>query len=341
MKTNKQHHSTNPNPTTHPMRNILILTVSSAVLCSANIFAADPVANPNPGLQIKPQAQAPGAGFGGGVIINSSGGNPGAAFGRGVGGKSASEYYIESINKVVPLTPDQQNTMMKIIEARDKSVQEYNAKNADKLKAAQQAMMDAYKSQDKEAIAKSQKENQALYAGTSELYAKAQKELDAVLTPEQKTKRKDAQVAQMIKSLTGGVTLTPEQETKIKAVIAEAGGGESRERANYQAVQDVLTAEQKAAITKNRTLSMTKMMFGHANLTADQNKQIETAYDTLVKSGAKPEEISKKLNDAVNGLLTPEQKETTKGGFSSGLPGGAKPGAPLGSPQILKTAPRP
>ena len=233
------------------MRNILILTMSSAVLCTVNIFAADDISPTTTRAQLKPLAPQAGQAFGGGVIINNSGGNPGASLGR-AGGKSASEWYIESINKVVPLTPDQQNTMMKIIEARDKATQEFNAKNADKLKAAQQAMMDAYKSQDKEAIAKSQKENQALFAGSSEIYAKSQKELDAVLTPEQKAKRKDAQVAQLIKSLTGGVTLTPEQETKIKAVIAEAGGGEGRERTNYKAVQDILTPEQKETIAKSR-----------------------------------------------------------------------------------------
>ena len=235
------------------MRNILILTMSSAVLCTVNIFAADDISPTTTRAQLKPLAPQAGQAFGGGVIINNSGGNPGAALGR-AGGKSASEWYIESINKVVPLTPDQQNTMMKIIEARDKATQEFQAKNADKLKVAQQAMMDAYKSQDREAIAKSQKENQVVFAGRTEIYAKAQKELDDVLTPEQKAKRKDAQAAQLIKSLTGGVTLTPEQETKIKAVIAEAGGGggEGRERMNYKAVQDILTPEQKETIAKSR-----------------------------------------------------------------------------------------
>ena len=322
------------------MRKILTLTVTSAALITANIFAADPVANPSP--QLKPQVQAQGGGFGAGVIINKSGsGNPGAAIGRtGSGGKSASEWYIESINKTVPLTPDQQNTMMKIIEGRDKTLQEFNTQNADKLKAASQAMMDAYKSQDKEAIAKAQKENQALYGGSSEIYAKAQKELDAVLTPEQKSKRQEARVTQVMKSLTDGVTLTPEQDKKIKTIIMDSSGGESRERANYQAVQDVLTAEQKAGIAKNRTLAMTKMMFGRANLTAEQAKQIESAYDDLVKSGTKTEEFTKKLNDAVNRLLTAEQKETMKGGFTTGRAGGTAPGAPLGAPQTLNPAPR-
>ncbi len=334
MKTKTHQHNINPNPTTHTMRNILILTVSSAVFCSTNIFAADPVANPS--TQLKPQAQAPATSVGGGVIINGPQvGNPGGPFARVGGGKSASEWYIESINKVVPLTPDQQNAMMKIIEARDKAIQDYNTANADKLKAANQAMMDAFKSQDREAIAKAQQENQALFGGTSKIYAAAQKELDDVLTPEQKAKRAEARVTQVIKSLTDGVTLTPEQEAKIKSIIAESGG-ETRERANYQAVQDVLTAEQKAAIAKNRTLSMTKMMFGRANLTADQVKQIESAYDDLAKSGSNPQELSKKLNDAVNNLLTPEQKEATKGGFNTGRPGGTTPGAAIGAPQILR-----
>ena len=71
-------------------------------------------------------------------------------------------------------------------------------------------------------------------------------------------------------------------------------------------------------------------------LTAEQTRQLETAYDDLAKSGAKPEELPKKLNDAVNNLLTPEQKETMKGGGNTGLPGGAAPGAALGAPQILR-----
>ena len=279
------------------------------------------------------------------MLINAPGvGNPGVAIGRGDGGKSAAERHIDSINKVVPLTPEQQNTIGKIIEARDKAMQEFQAKNADKLKAASQAMMDAYKSQDKEAIAKAQKENQALWAGTSAISSKAQKELDDVLTPEQKAKRAETRVTQTIKALTDGVTLTPEQEKKMKAILAESGGGESREHANYKALQDVLTSDQKAAIAKSRTLSMTKMMFGRANLTTDQTKQIKAAYDDLAKSGAKPEELPKKLNDAINGLLTPEQKETMKGGFTTGRAGGAAPGSPLGSPlgspQILNPAPR-
>lgn len=323
------------------MRNSFILTLSSAVLCTVSIFAADDISPAPTRPQVKPPAPQSGQAFRGGVIINNSGGNPGAALAR-AGGKSPSEWYIESVNKVVPLTPDQQNTMMKIIEARDKAVQEFNAKNADKMKAAQQAMGDAFKSQDKDAIAKAQKEYQGVFAGTSEIYRKSQKELDDVLTPEQMAKRKDAQVAQVIKSLTDGVTLTAEQETKIKAVVAEAGGGEGRERANYQAVQDVLTAGQKAAITKNRTLSMTKMMFGRANLTADQLKAIETAYDDIVKSGnAKPGEIPQKLHDAVNNLLTPEQKEAKIADFQERAPRGAAGTTPLGAPQILNPAPRP
>jgi len=273
MKTKKHHHNINSKPITHTMRNILILTMSSAVLCSANIFAADPVA-------IKP---APGS--------------------LGFGTQSYYQSYIQNIIKVVPLTPDQQNTMMKIIEARDKAIQDYNAANADKLKAAMQAIVAADKSQDKEASAKARKEYDALHVGSTEINAKAQKELDEVLTPEQKAKRTEASVNQMIEAMTAGVTLTPEQVAKLKAIVAESGG-----RQNYRALQDVLTAEQKAAIAKNRTLSITKMRFGRANLTGEQIKQIESAYDDLAKSGSiKPEEIYKKLTDAVNKLLTPEQ----------------------------------
>ena len=157
--------------------------------------------------------------------------------------------------------------------------------------------------------------------------------------------------AQIIKSLTDGATLTPEQTAKIKEAIAKSGGGEGRERGSYQAVQDVLTPEQKTAITKKRAVSYTNMIYGSVGLTDDQKKQIDAAADDLAKAGTKPEEFQKKLNDAANGLLTPEQKEKIKGGgvYSIGRAGGAAPGAALGAPQggnpgaplqLLNPAPR-
>ncbi|MEI7822121.1 MAG: Spy/CpxP family protein refolding chaperone [Verrucomicrobiota bacterium] len=287
------------------MRNILILTMSSAVLCSANIFAADPVA-------IKP---APGSlGFG-------------------------TESYIQKIIKFVPLTPDQQNSMMKIIEARDKSLQELRAKNADKSLAVKQAILAAYKSQDKEAIAKARKEYEALHAGSTEIYAKARKELDGVLTSEQRAKYQEGRVTSVMKFAFDGMTLTPEQKKEIKAIaFAESSGVNSGSGVDYQedlavhqAVQSVLTAEQKATIAKKRTLSITKTRFGRANLTGEQIKQIESAYDDLAKSGSiKPEEIYKKLTDAVNNLLTPEQKKANKAQQKEGAEG---------APQVLQVKP--
>jgi len=160
-----------------------------------------------------------------------------------------------------------------------------------------------------------------------------------VLTSEQRAKYQEGRVTSVMKFAFDGMTLTPEQKKEIKAIaFAESSGVNSGSGVDYQedlavhqAVQSVLTAEQKATIAKKRTLSITKTRFGRANLTGEQIKQIESAYDDLAKSGSiKPEEIYKKLTDAVNNLLTPEQKKANKAQQEEGAEG---------APQVLQVKP--
>lgn len=240
--------------------------------------------------------------------------------------------------------------MAKIMEARDKAAQELQTKNGDKLKAAMQAMTDAYKGKDKDAIAKAQKDYQEVSAETTNLYKQAQTDLDNVLTPEQKTKRQEQMMAQTIKSLTEPAVLTGEQVAQMKSLIAKQNtggareGGERGENKWHQSMQDVLTAEQKATIARHRALSCAKAVFGRVNLTAEQLQKIEAAYDELAKTpNLSGEALMKKLSEKINGLLTEEQKEAMKKGGWMGLPAGAfgaAPGQPVsrpaGSPQITK-----
>jgi Spy/CpxP family protein refolding chaperone len=319
----------NPSPR---MKTVLLLSVSAALLLAGNLNAAEEGIR----VEIKPNP-APAGGAG----------NPGAPQGLnafGVGGKSVAAWYIESLEKTVTLTPRQKEAMTKIIEARDKATQEFQAKNGEKLKAAMKAMTDAYQGKDKEAIAKAQKEYQELSAETTRLYKQAQTDLDNVLTPEQKTKRQDAIATQTIKSLTEPAVLTEEQVTRIKAILAKGNPGREREEHQwYQSIQDVLTPEQKAAVARHRALAGAKARFGGANLTAEQWQKTEAAYDDLAKtSGLNSEAISKQLVERVNGLLTAEQKEAMKKGGWGGLQAGAaqgQPGQPIakpgGSPQVI------
>jgi Spy/CpxP family protein refolding chaperone len=329
------------------MKKFQILVVSAVLLSVGNQFAAEeggvreevrPGGNPAGGAVLNPDRP------GGAVVLNAG----------GFGGKSAAAWYIEGIEKSVKLTPEQKDAMTKIMAARDKAAQEFQTKNADKLKAAMQAMTEAYKTKDKDAIAKAQKDYQEASAETSRLYKQAQTDLENVLTPEQKAKRQEQTVAQTIKSLTEPAVLTAEQTAQIKSILAKQNtggrwreGGERGENRWHQSIQDVLTADQKATIAKHRALSNVKAMFGRVNLTADQLHKIEATYDELVKTpNVSSEGITKKLYEKVNGLLTEEQKEAMKKGVWTGLPGGAvsaggaAPGQRVkrraGSPQVIK-----
>jgi Spy/CpxP family protein refolding chaperone len=302
------------------MKRIAMLVMFAALVCAVNSSTAE---EGGVRIQIQP-AGNPGVQV---LTPNAAGGSIG--FG-GFSGKSASSWYIESIEKTVALTPEQREAMTKIMEKRDKDSQEFQTKNADKMKSAMQAMTDAYKGKDKEAIEKATKAYQEASAGSAQIYKKAQSDLDNVLTAEQKTKRQEAMVAQTIKSLTDPAVLTPEQTAKIKELIAKnTAAGERAERNWYQSVQNVLTPEQNAAIAKHRALSYAKAVYGRVNMTPDQMKKVESAYDELAKTpGIKPEEVTKQLYERVNGLLTAEQKEAMKKNAWSGLQPGASPNTP-------------
>jgi Spy/CpxP family protein refolding chaperone len=301
------------------MKTVSILVASAVLLSLPNLIAAE---EGGIRFEVRPGANPQGGGAGG---LNPFGG----------GGKAAAAWYIESLEKTVTLSPEQKEKITQIIEARDKAAQEFQAKNAEKLKSATQAMMEAYKAKDKDAIAKAQKEYQDASAETSRLFKQAQTDLENVLTPEQKTKRREAQIAQTIKAVTEPAVLTEEQLTRIKGLLAKGNtGGEREERQWYQSIQEVLTPEQKALVARHRALANARAGFGRANLTADQWQKVEAAYDELAKTpGASSEAITKQLAERVNGLLTEEQKQAMK---KTGWPAGAAVGQPGAPAQVIK-----
>jgi hypothetical protein len=253
-------------------------------------------------------------------------------------GKSAAQWHIESIDKIVNLTDLQKKAMTGIIEARDKAVQEFQAKNAEKVKQAGNVMVEAYKGKDKDAIAKSQKAYQELYAPMHEAMKKAQKDLDSVLTAEQTEKLQESRATAWIKASTDPVQLTEEQMKKAKDVYKEAmkaGGYEALGRGMSDKIQDILTPEQKAAIYKHRAMSYVKSMFSQAKLTSEQTKQVEAAVDAMGKEQNFKFDWAKvqQLNEKIEAVLTAEQKEAIKKARSAWTPiqpGAAAPGARAG-----------
>jgi Spy/CpxP family protein refolding chaperone len=305
-------------------------------------------------------------------------------------GKSAATWYIESIDKTVNLTDQQKKTITAIIEARDKAMQDFRTANAEKLKAASNAMMEAYKSKNQDATAKAQKEYQDLYAPMHEAMKKSQTDLDNVLTAEQKEKLQDSRVMTAIKSATtplelsaeqikqikaalpkgepnealrkvydtvqqvltaeqkeklqdlrvmatikattAPVELSAEQIKQIKAALPQGGQPWQAQAKVYEVVQQVLTAEQKVAITKHRNMSYVKSMYGRAKLTEEQLKQAEAACEALAKDpNVKPNELYLKLKEKVDALLTDEQKKAMSQPGRMGGAGGmiVLPGGPL------------
>lgn len=283
-------------------------------------------------------AEQPGKLGGGKIVVRASEGSGGlVVFSAGGVGKTPAAWYIESIDKIVKLTDAQKHRITEIIEARDKAMKDFQAQNAEKTQAAGKAFTEAYKSKNKEAIAKAQKDYQALYAPMHEIMKKSQADLAGVLTVQQQAALRESRLMTMIKYATDPVKLSPEQIKKIKAAMPKAAGSESAERKSYEAIQQVLTPEQKATIVKHRATGYVKSMFFQAKLTPDQWKQVEAAYDQMIKDGtikaAGGWEGYEKLADKVNGLLTAEQKEAMKKARTWSPAGGGAvrfaPGAPV------------
>jgi Spy/CpxP family protein refolding chaperone len=261
---------------------------------------------------------------------------PSLGGGAGFAVKSPAAFYIESTDKVVNLTEDQKKASTKIFEERERLTKEFQAQHGEQTKAALSALSAAYKSKDKEAIAKASKAYQDACAPLSEMWKKSQAELNNVLTPEQKAKLREHQLTTMLSAVTAPVKLSEEQVQRIRQA-AQAEPGDAWGLKVSKVMEEVLTAEQKAAIAKHRLMDAVKTMFGRANLTAEQLKNVEAACDELVKGQSKlglAPGLYSKLAEKINGLLTAQQKEAMKKAPQSSWQ--QRPGAPTTQCQAPK-----
>ena len=230
----------------------------------------------------------------------------------GASALGGSTWYIDYIDRIVKLTDEQKKAMTEIIDARNQAAKEFQTENAHKLRAANAAMIESFRSRDREAIAKAQREYQELYAPMHEMMKKSQSDLTNVMTPEQKAAFRDFQLMTAVRNMVAPVQLSDEQIQQIKAnsKAGDLGGFGGK---IYQTVQQVLTPEQKTTIAKHRAMSYVKAAFGHAKLSADQMKQVEAACDELAQNPAFNDgRLYPKLTEKVNALLTDEQKEAMK-----------------------------
>jgi Spy/CpxP family protein refolding chaperone len=134
-------------------------------------------------------------------------GTPSAFLGiPGVGNGTYEEFF-----KVCELRPDQQKKILEIEAARKVEAKE----KQDAYKAAQDALQEAYKNKDNDGWVKHSAELRDTGAAVGEYYKKAQVDIMAVLTKEQKAKWQEYTTLKSIKFWNADVKFTDEQWNKI------------------------------------------------------------------------------------------------------------------------------
>ncbi|MCX5677147.1 MAG: hypothetical protein NTX87_19330 [Planctomycetota bacterium] len=190
---------------------------------------ADPNVPPGAILNVAPA--------GGGLVLQSSG-----AYSR----------YSQMI-KVCNLSQEQQKEIRTIEADRDKVAQNYYAENAEKMKAAQAALSEAYRSKDKDAIQKAMLDYRELMEPVGEFQKSAHDKVMAVLTTEQKAAWQENQVMGNIKAMFYRANLTDDQLGQLKAAYADLAKDKDAKvedlarKLNEQA-RGLLTDEQKEAM---------------------------------------------------------------------------------------------
>ena len=242
---------------------------------------------------------------------------PFAGAGAWGSGKSIAEWYIEQTDKIVNLSDEQKQKIRAEYESRDKATTEFQASIESKIKSVTASVTEAFKSQDKEAIAKSQKEYQELYAPILEIAKKSDAVIQAVLTAEQRTKLLDNQLATMLTAYTPGVEVSDAQRQEIKASLGQSAGDyEALGRKLPELIDRTLTADQIATILKHRVKSYVSMMYSTAKLSPEQLKKIDEKVAELVRDHKKTVNLNltiyQRISEQVNGLLSAEQKEAMK-----------------------------
>ena len=218
---------------------------------------------------------------------------------------------------MVGLTDQQKKAITEVIECRDKTMREFQSKNAEKLTAASKALGEAYQKNDKEAIAKAQKAYQEVYAPFHQAMKESQKKLDDILTPQQKEKQADHQMATWIKAY-------DRPDRAQRGAKAEGQDRSPRDAEDQRqrpwsavcpdAIRKILTPQQQTALNKHRLGAYVKAMFARVKLTDEQNKKIEALLDKICQDPKLSvdwktyQSVSKQVEE----LLTAEQKETLK-----------------------------
>ena len=158
--------------------------------------------------------------------------------------------------KVVGFSPEQVKKVADLQEEHNKSVKEWQAANADKIKSLQAEMRNAYAAKDPNILQAMSRQYQELYAPLWEASKKLHVDVMAVLTPEQKAKWQEHTTLTSIGFWLMLAKPTDEQMEKVKGFYQELiqdpaiKQEEILKKLYDRAVAEVLTPEQKEAMKK-------------------------------------------------------------------------------------------
>ncbi|HUS90630.1 MAG TPA: hypothetical protein VM695_02230 [Phycisphaerae bacterium] len=300
------------------MNGLALWMATVGLVLAANVQAGEKPVKEGPGEEGPVKIKVKGGDGGGGMGFVDGEGKPGQPD-KGKGkGKSAAERYIASIDPIVNLSQFQKMEIKDILDAREEAMKDFQTTNGAQIQVVGTALKDAYKAQDKEAIADIQAEYKELYAPMHRIMKKTEAALDDILTAEQRAKLRDARMMDMVKGIIGSVQLTDQQLRRVRAVCdaltreepdADAFGKQHSAKLR-QAIQEILTPQQKATIAREEVMAYIKKIYGPAKLTEDQLRQAEGLCDVLLRERTgKSKEHYNQLADAVDRMLTLEQRE--------------------------------
>jgi hypothetical protein len=238
--------------------------------------------------------------------------------------------YIKSLDPVVNFTQTQKQALAEIFSQRNKELEEVNKRNAEKIKAASDLLIQtkdtAVRDKAMNEIQKATQELQEAYAPMHAVMKKYNDQVENVFTAEQKRKVQDWQLTNLVKNMAKPVELT-EQQLKVVKDAANVGEGKDSYPPMVKALNDVMTAAQKAKFNGSRAVWLMCGEYRSLNLTVEQVATLHQEAESLAKNlSLNQEELAKRLSGKLENLLTAEQKkafEQQRKAVQSGISGGA------------------
>lgn len=254
--------------------------------------------------------------------------------------QEARKDHIERVLKELNLSAEQQTQVKQILETHRQAVENWLKENGEDLKTLREQMRKARKEKDHKALKGLRKKMADGMKGRRELQKSLRKQIEAVLTDEQKTKAKEMMRrghravigARMVRRALGQVGLTDKQEEQIKKIVAETQSSACKVESPKEKVElwqkavktiksDVLTKEQakkfEQSMNRMRRRYGRMMLMTGLNLTDEQKaqaKKIREKYHDKIEN-AEPEErweLMKKMREELESILTDEQKAKAK-----------------------------